>query len=244
MAGNRAEVLGATVALPVAMQPAQHSAICQVGRDGLNFSASMNQLEVSAHEPREHRSAMTAAKSTTNLPLSASSLVVHPKGAKRRDSAELNHKDDGSCCCRHDHGHEGGKQRGVNDFPDDGCRVMVNFAAFEPVSKPFEMPQLSDGDEDVVNVRSPIMCKPSISNARSTSLSPTCVSALARDEVVKSNVDYDEPSWTIQELKEYLGMLELLQDVSSDAEGGEMCLSADCLGQMERLLTSLLPQGV
>ncbi|CAI5727231.1 unnamed protein product [Peronospora destructor] len=184
------------------MQPVQHSAICQVGHT------------------REHRSAMTAAKSTTNMPLSASSLVTHPKGAKRRDSAELNHEDDEHCRQQHDHGHEGGNQRGVNDFSDDGCKVMANFDGFEPIGKPFAMPRFTP------------------------SLSPTCVSALARNEVVKSNADYDKPSWTIQEFKEYLGMLELLQDVSSDAEGGEMCLSADCLGQMERLLTSLLPQGV
>lgn len=65
------------------------------------------------------------------------------------------------------------------------------------------------------------------------------MSALARDEVGRG----DEPSWTIQEFQEYLGMLELLQEVCSSSEGDELCLSADSLGQMERLLTSLLPQG-
>ncbi|CAH0489874.1 unnamed protein product [Peronospora farinosa] len=198
------------------MQPVQHSAICQVGRDGLELQClAMNKLEVSAQDPREHRLAMAAAESTSNMPLSASALITHPTG-------------------------------GVNDFSDDGCKVMVNFNGFEPVpvGNPFAFPRFNDGDEDIVNVRSPIICNPSTSNARSASLSPTCVSALARDEVVKSDTDYDEPSWTIQEFKEYLGMLELLQNVSCDAEGGEMCLSANCLGQMERLLTSLLPQGV
>ncbi|CAI5735568.1 unnamed protein product [Peronospora farinosa] len=229
------------------MQPVQHSAICQVGRDGLELQClAMNKLEVSAQDPREHRLAMAAAESTSNMPLSASALITHPTGAKRRDSAELIHEDDEQCRQQHDYGHVGGNQRGVNDFSDDGCKVMVNFNGFEPVpvGNPFAFPRFNDGDEDIVNVRSPIICNPSTSNARSASLSPTCVSALARDEVVKSDTDYDEPSWTIQEFKEYLGMLELLQNVSCDAEGGEMCLSANCLGQMERLLTSLLPQGV
>ena len=71
------------------------------------------------------------------------------------------------------------------------------------------------------------------------------MSAFGRDDAGPSAAGC-EPSWTLQELEDYLGMLELLQDVCSDAEDaeGDMWLSADCLGQMERLLTSLLPQGV
>ncbi|EGZ12398.1 hypothetical protein PHYSODRAFT_517690 [Phytophthora sojae] len=125
---------------------------------------------------------------------------------------------------------------------------MVSYDGFELLGQTFGVAGLprfalaDHEDDDVVNVRSPIICKPASSDAactRSATLSPTCVSALARDEVGRG----DEPSWTIQEFQEYLGMLELLQEVCSSSEGDELCLSADSLGQMERLLTSLLPQG-
>ncbi|CAH0479946.1 unnamed protein product [Peronospora belbahrii] len=199
----------------------------------------MNQFEtISALDPREHQSMTAAPKSTTNKPQSVSSSVANSKGVKRHESNEVEHEDE-----EQDNGHEGNNKREVNDSLDNVNKLMVNFDGFGSLCEPFAMPRFNDGDKDVGTVRSAIMCKPLSLNAPSFSLSPTCVSALARDEVVKSDTDFDEPSWTIQEFQEYLGMLELLQDVSSDAEGGEMCLSADCLGQMERLLTSLLPQG-
>ncbi|OWZ05839.1 hypothetical protein PHMEG_00021995 [Phytophthora megakarya] len=119
---------------------------------------------------------------------------------------------------------------------------MVNYDGFESVgtfNSALPCFELGDHEDDVVHVRSPIICKPSANTRRST-LSPTCVSALGREKTDEFNM----PSWTIQEFQEYLGMLELLEDVCGDAEGEELRLSADNLGQMERLLTSLLPQGV
>ncbi|KAG2780677.1 hypothetical protein JG687_00011489 [Phytophthora cactorum] len=201
----------------------------------------MNQLETPVHDPRELLSA-TAAESTSHIvgPPCAPSVLAK---AMTHESPEVNHEDDKQMQQEHDNKLDGdysGNQLGFSD----ACEPMVSYDGFQSVGKPFSMAplpfELADHDDDIVNARSPIICKPS-SNARSAALSPTCVSALARNDV-KS--DSREPSWTIQEFQEYLGMLELLQDVCCSSKGGEMCLSADNLGQMERLLTSLLPQGV
>ncbi|TDH71860.1 hypothetical protein CCR75_001052 [Bremia lactucae] len=99
-------------------------------------------------------------------------------------------------------------------------------------------------DEDTVSIRSPIICKATSLKAPSATRSPTCVSALAYNHVATHDQDVLEPSWTIQEFQEYLSMLELLQDVCQDGghTNGEIQLSAGSLGQMERLLLSLLPQ--
>lgn len=139
------------------------------------------------------------------------------KAEKLQDQPEVDHDDSERT------GSSGNQFRfdGLSDEP------MVKYDDFGSVGKPF-LP-LFDEDEDVVNAQSPIICK--LSASRSATSSPNCV----KDH---------EPSWTIQEFQEYLGMLELLQDVCSNSDGDEMCLSSASLGKMERLLTSLLPQGV
>ncbi|ETN23733.1 hypothetical protein PPTG_00264 [Phytophthora nicotianae INRA-310] len=193
----------------------------------------MNQLETSAHGSRGLLAA-TAAESTSKVggPPAPSVLA---KAMKRHSRPEVDHHDD-------DKQTQQEQDNGNQLVFSDACEPMVNYDGCKSVGKPFSMTsQLADHEDDVVNVRSPIICKSS-SSARSAALSPTCVSSLARNDAVKS--DSREPSWTIQEFQEYLGMLELLQDVCCTSEGGEMRLSADNLGQMERLLTSLLPQGV
>ncbi|KAE9002275.1 hypothetical protein PF005_g18863 [Phytophthora fragariae] len=201
----------------------------------------MNQLEAPvARDPRTHL-AVAAESASLGLPPAPSAVLV--KGVKQLDRPEVDHEGDEQSQqerLSRRAGHDGdysGNQHGPNGSSDDACEPMVTYDGFETLGQSFDLPRFDDGDEDVVNVRSPIICKPA--SSRSATLSPTCVSALARDEVVHG----DDPSWTIQEFREYLGMLDLLQEVCSSSEGGEMCLSADSLGQMERLLTSLLPQG-
>ncbi|KAL3662432.1 hypothetical protein V7S43_012757 [Phytophthora oleae] len=157
------------------------------------------------------------------------------KAEKRHDGPEIDHEDE-QTQDNERAGNEGECSGNLLGFDGILDEPMVNYDGFESVGEPFF--SRFDEDEDVVNVRSPIICK--LSGTRGTTSSPTCVSALSREKVVKD----DEPSWTIQEFQEYLGMLELLQDVCSNSGGEEMCLSAASLGQMERLLTSLLPQGV
>lgn len=124
------------------------------------------------------------------------------------------------------------------------CEPMVCYDGFESVGKPTSraLPHLAfdDGEDDVVNFRSPIVCKPS--GARSSTLSPTCVSALVRGDRDATD-KLAEPSWSIEEFQQYLDMLDMLQEVCS-SDGEEMSLSADSLGTMERLLTLLLPPGV
>ncbi|GMF16959.1 unnamed protein product [Phytophthora lilii] len=197
---------------------------------------------------------VTAAESAKTRLEDCSSPPPAPVLVKVADGPEVDHEDDEQSRQEQDSeraGRDGdysGNQRGLDGSSDDACEPMVNYDGFESVGKPFGFGRFAlaeDGDDDVVNVRSPIICKPSgSSTACSRTLSPTCVSALARDEVVRRGEETNKPSWTIQEFQEYLAMLELLQEVCSNAEGEEMCLSADSLGQMERLLTSLLPQGV
>ncbi|KAG7378066.1 hypothetical protein PHYPSEUDO_010601 [Phytophthora pseudosyringae] len=234
--------------------PTQHgtlrSATCPEGDQRPRTPAAMNQLETPALEYLPATAAESADSVAAPPPAPSS---VPAKGVKRHDRPEVDHEVDEQCQQEHSSsdragpdGDRSGNQRGLTD---DACEPMVSYDGFKSVGKPFGVAALprfglvADDDEDVVNVRSPVMCKPTSSNARSATLSPTCVSALARNEVVKRDVLL-EPSWSIQEFQEYLGMLELLQDVCSNSEGEEMCLSADSLSQMERLLTSLLPQGV
>ncbi|GMF34182.1 unnamed protein product [Phytophthora fragariaefolia] len=208
----------------------------------------MNQLE--APVARDPRARPAAAESAGLGPPPAPSMAL-AKELKQLERPEVDHDDDEQRQQERKSCHGGddcGNQRAPNDSSDDACEPMVCYDGFESVGKPLGVAGLSrfalvdDADEDVVNVRSPINCKPVGAGSactRSATPSPTCVSALTRDEDVRT----DEPSWTIQEFQEYLGMLELIQDVCGNSEGDEMYLSADSLGQMERLLTSLLPQG-
>ncbi|KAF4037821.1 hypothetical protein GN244_ATG10071 [Phytophthora infestans] len=189
----------------------------------------MNQLETPAHDPRQ----LKAAESTSKVVGPPAPSVL----SKRHSRPEVSHEDDKQTQQEQD-GKLNADYNGNQLVFNDVCEPMVNYDGFQSVGKPFSVAALADHDDDVVNARSPIVCKPG-STARSTMLSPTCVSSLARNDGVKS-----EPSWTIQEFQEYLSMLELLQDACCASEDGEMRLSADNLGQMERLLTSLLPQGV
>ncbi|KAK1930715.1 hypothetical protein P3T76_013672 [Phytophthora citrophthora] len=148
------------------------------------------------------------------------------KAEKLHDSPEVDRDEDSERTGKE--GGCGGNQLGFDSISDE---PMAKYDGFQSVGKPF-LRHLGGEDKDVVNVRSPIICN--LSGSRSTTSSPTCVSTLKDDE----------PSWTIQEFQEYLGMMELLQDVCSNSDGEEMRLSAASLGKMERLLTSLLPQGV
>ncbi|KAG7395058.1 hypothetical protein PHYBOEH_004255 [Phytophthora boehmeriae] len=117
------------------------------------------------------------------------------------------------------------------------CEPMVHYDGFDSVGIP-KLAFGDDGDEDFVNFQSPVIGKPP--TAGSSSWSPKCVSA-----VTQSDSDaIQEPSWSIQEFQQYLAMLELLQDVCGSSEGDEVSLSANSLGQMERLLTALLPSKV
>uniref|UniRef100_M4B2W5 Uncharacterized protein n=1 Tax=Hyaloperonospora arabidopsidis (strain Emoy2) TaxID=559515 RepID=M4B2W5_HYAAE len=194
----------------------------------------MDELEVSAQDACEHV-LKAAAKSVTCKSLS-------PLSVQRDGSLVVNKEDDGRTRQQQDYEMFGPDDSGQGKILDASSDGGSKDFKVKLVDESFAMPQFSDGD--VANVCLPILCKPTNLNVRSATPSPTCVSALARDEAVTSAADGSEPSWTSQEFQEYLTMLELLQDVCSDAEGGDMCLSADCLGQMERLLTSLLPQGV
>uniref|UniRef100_A0AAV1VE39 Uncharacterized protein n=1 Tax=Peronospora matthiolae TaxID=2874970 RepID=A0AAV1VE39_9STRA len=192
----------------------------------------MDELEVSAPDACEHVFT-AAAKSVTCKSLS-------PLSVPRDGSLVVNEEDNGRTRQQQDYemfGHDDSGQGKIRDASSDGGSNVKSVD-----NDSFALPQFSDGD--VANVCLPILCKPTSLNVRSATPSPTCVSAFARDEAVTSAADGSEPSWTSQEFQEYLTMLELLQDVCSDADGGDMCLSADCLGQLERLLTSLLPQGV
>jgi hypothetical protein len=207
-------------------------------------AASMNQLEVPfGRDPRE---LLAGSAAGTSLPPPAPSSV---KTAKH-NGPEIDQDDDEQSQQRQDSelsgGHDGdysGNNQGA--ALGTACEPMVTYDGFESVGKPFGSAARfglgDDDDDDVVNIRSPIVCKPSGSRS-SRAMSPTCVSALARDAVENDREDdLEEPSWSIQEFQEYLGMLELLQEACSNSE--EMSLSADSLSQMERLLTALLPQG-
>ncbi|KAL4156367.1 hypothetical protein PRNP1_005398 [Phytophthora ramorum] len=211
-------------------------------QDGLE---AMNQLEAPMPAPRATAES-TRTPSSAVLAGPSPPLVLAKEG--KHDRPELDQEDDEQAQDNQQCGDYSGSQQGLNGCSlDDASEPMVNYDGFESLGRSFGTACLTrfvladdDGDDDVVNVRSPIICKPASSNdacSRSATLSPTCVSALGHDEVQGSA----EPSWTIQEFQEYLGMLEMLEEVCSSSE---MCLSADSLGQMERLLTSLLPQGV
>ncbi|RLN46192.1 hypothetical protein BBJ28_00013513 [Nothophytophthora sp. Chile5] len=130
------------------------------------------------------------------------------------------------------------------------CEPMVHYGGFESVGKPQSMANGSSSvfrndpnDADDMNFRSPIAYKPSSSMAGSRSL--RCRSPLSSLAPEKSDEgELDEPNWTIGQFQRYLDVLDFLQDACGSSEDQELCVSADRLGQMERLLTSLLPPGV
>ncbi|RLN93109.1 hypothetical protein BBJ28_00011490 [Nothophytophthora sp. Chile5] len=130
------------------------------------------------------------------------------------------------------------------------CEPMVHYGGFESVGKPQSMANGSSsvfrndpGDADDMNFRSPIAYKPSSSMAGSHNL--RCRSPLSSLAPEKSDAgELGEPNWTIGQFQRYLDVLDFLQDACGSSEDQELCVSADRLGQMERLLTSLLPPGV
>ncbi|CAI5723071.1 unnamed protein product [Hyaloperonospora brassicae] len=194
---------------------ASHFAICHDGRDA--FYAAMNHFNRSAPDAEEQHNMATSSS------LLLSSPIASTRGDDRSQAAVTTFAAD-----------DVSKFTG-QPFSSSSSRNLKAVVDNEA----FARPQFSDAD--LATVCLPIVCNPTSSS--SATPSPTCVSAVfARDDAGPSG----EPSWTLQELQDYLGMLELLQGVCSDAEDaeGDMWLSADCLGQMERLLTSLLPQGV
>lgn len=122
--------------------------------------------------------------------------------------------------------------------------AMVSYDGFEADNNLVPFTSLScckqsDHDEDVVTVRSPILCKPGNPTPRDATVSPTSISAHAFDS---RDMKALAPSWTISEFQEYMAMLELLQDECNNSKDSAICLSVERLGHMERLLTLLLPQ--